>query len=378
MQDMHGYFRGHLTDAQVIDLIQGSETMTVDCGLEIIDKNLNYIDDISTYLSPPSSTVSRGAFNELHGSCVLNITKPDHDWPNMIVRPYFQIKVPTISLTRWNMGAYYLASPRREIQTSPGVFEADGFDIMLPLSDLVGQTYSIPAGNSVLTTVEGILTARGFTQWTTDWSGDNTLPSAKVYPIDDQTKWLTIINDLLNSIGYQGIWSDWDGRLHIHPYTTPINRASEWTYDTTGTSSIIYPDRVMETDFFDTPNRWVFVRQNNTSDAAPVEGNGIYTFNNIATGATSQAARGRVITKVMQIDAADQPSLINAAQITIDADMAFSTKVELSTSPNPMHWHFDRLTVIDPVIGFNVPALSTDWTLNLDGTPMTHKWTLLS
>ncbi len=141
---------------------------------------------------------------------------------------------------------------------------------------------------------------------------------------------------------------------------------------------MVSPKRTVARDYFNAPNRWVAVRSNIAEGETPVEGNGIYTYVNYYQGDTSVEARGRTITApLMQLDVADQETLVKRAQITIDADMSPNTTFDLQTSPNPLHWHFDRLLVNDPAIGIGLNCLCTEWTLPLDGSDMTHKWSLL-
>ncbi len=141
---------------------------------------------------------------------------------------------------------------------------------------------------------------------------------------------------------------------------------------------MLSPARSVDRDFFEAPNRWVFVRQNNVDDVSPIEGNGIYTYTNDYAGDTSVEARdGRIITKVEYVDAADHEALVRQAQITIDADMRVATTVRVSTSPNPLHWHFDRLLIDDPDLGRWADVLGTQWTFPLDGGDMQHDWTIL-
>lgn len=375
MQGITDVPRSHLTTAQVTNILQGSGTLTVDQGIETIDMNLCTLLDFSSDLE--TCQVARNSFDVLHASCTLTTSKSDLNFENVIARPYMTLTADGVS-ARFNMGAFFLASPRRMYETLPPVYDVIGYDILTLLNDPVGETYSVNAGANYLDAVETILINRGYKKYSIDKAATaSVLPSAKVWAIDDRTTWITVVNDLLGAIGYAGVWSDWNGQLRIAPYMTPSSRGSEWTYDSSTSTSMVLPQRLIEADFFDSPNRWVAVRSNSTDDVTPVEGNGIFTYNNVGTGRTSQVDRGRVITKVFSIDAADQASLVASAQVTIDADMAENNHFEVSTSPNPLHWHFDRLTVNDDALGQGIQAMSTEWTLPFDGSDMTHKWSIL-
>jgi hypothetical protein len=84
-----------------------------------------------------------------------------------------------------------------------------------------------------------------------------------------------------------------------------------------------------------------------------------------------------VITKVLGVDAADQPSLVNLAQVTIDADKSVARVYQNATSPNPLHWHFDRIVLSDNAVGTWIDAQATKWTYDFDGADMTHEWRFL-
>ena len=367
--------RDGFSRAQIEGLIRDADSVEVGYGCELIDQALNVLDDISADFQ--GGSVSRSSYATLHGTAVLAIAR-QLDWAQAIVRPYITLSDGLIT-ARFNLGAYYTSAPQRSTATVPVIYAVDGYDILHGLNSSVGEAYAVDTGQAYLTVVGNILRERGFTNVLIDQSAASAvLPAPRVWPIADETRWLTIINDLLSAVGYQGMWSDWDGRLRAEAYTTPIDRLSEWTYDTDPATSIMDPDRVYEQDYFDAPNRWVFVRSNDIDGTTPVEGAGIFTYINEFAGTTSVLARGgRVITKVMFIEAADQAALVRAGQTTIDADTNVKTSITLSTSPNPMHWHFDRITVVDAALGATIQALATQWTLPLDGSNQTHEWTVI-
>lgn len=376
MQGLTEAPRDTLTEAQVTELIRDAEVLTVDCGIELLDQSLNVLTDFSEYLK--AGTVERGSFNTLHGSCNMVVTKTDLDWGTAIGRPYMILSGRDIT-ARFNLGAYYLTSPDKPIYATPARTEVVGYDILDGLNDPVGATYSIAQGAAYLTKITEILTQRGYTKYIMDQTAAATVtPTARVWALDENTTWLTIINDMLASIGYQGVWSDWNGYLRMHTYISPQNRGPEWTYTSDEFKGQIYPERSIQEDYFHAPNRWVAIRQNNTEGDTPEEGDGIFTFTNQATGKTSVAARGRVITRILSIDAADQASLQAAAQISIDADMRIPIKAEVKTSANPLHWHFDRITVVDPDMGGILQAQATNWKMDLRTGKMDHSWTVLA
>lgn len=365
-----------LTSDQLLWLIQDAPAIETDFGLELISQDLVVLEDISEYCG--GGSVSRGSYNDLHGTCSLTISR-DLDWGAAIVRPYFTITADAVT-GRFNLGAYYTARPEYSTGQNPPQYAVTGYDILSRLSGKTGSSFSLPAGTAVLAAVEQIFTDQGYTRYVIDQTASaKTLTSPYNSPLDDDKTWLTIVNELLSAVGYAGVWSDWDGRLRCHPYISPAQRPIEWTYNVDPDESILSPERLYTQDLYSAPNRWVFVRNSDTDDVTPVEGAGIYTFVNQSEGPTSVDARGGwIITRVERVDAADQAALEARAQVTIDADRRISTTIRTKTSPNPLHWHFDKIALNDSNAGVSwADVLATSWTLPLDGGDMDHEWTVL-
>lgn len=367
--------RESLTDADVVRLLRDAPAVVVGMGCEFLDQSLNVIENISDDFA--GGTVSRGSYNNLHATASLSVARElPFGWA--ILRPYMTLSDGT-DTARFNLGAYFTDTPERSLEEEPVTYHTQCTDILSALDDEVGDAYAVNAGAVYLTEIENILLSKGFTQYVIDPAAiAKTLPTPRVWSFSDNTTWLGIVNDLLGAIGYAGIWSDWDGRLRMHQYQTPSGRPSEWTYDTGSLTSMLGTARSTHRDYGKAPNRWVFIRQNNVDSTPAVIGDGLYVYDNVRDGDTSQEARhGRVITKKVMVDAADQDSLVATAQRTIDADQSIPIKVTASTHPNPLHWHFDVVTFDDPAAGPAARVLATSWTLPLDGSPMTHEWTIL-
>lgn len=368
--------RHTLTSAQVITLLRDDPSVEVKAGCELIDRSLttvrDFIDDF------PGGSVSRNSYATLHGTSRLFIAT-ELPWPRAIVRPYI---IMSGSVTaRFNLGAYYTSAPRRSTLETPIAYEVAGYDILKRLAWPTGGAVVIKAGAFYLTEVENILRAQGFPvgSYVIDQTrATSVLPGDRVWPLDQKITWLTVVNDLLLAIGYQGAWSDWDGRIRCESYTTPSQRMVEWEYTTDLATSMVHPERILERDYFETPNRWTFVRNNEIDGPAPVLGNGIYVYVNQYTGDTSVEGRGGdVYNKVEFLEAADHASLVARAQQTIDADQAVKSIVRTRSFPNPLHWHFDRTRLLDSALG-TLDTLDTNWTLPLTHPyEMTHEWTLI-
>lgn len=356
-----------LTSAQIVTLLQDSPAPQLRGGLEVVNLDLNVIEDVSDDFV--GGEVGRNSFADLHGTATIRIQRP-LDWGGGLVRPYITVtggtQVSEALSARFNLGVYHLTVPEFSTREVPQTYEVGGFDILLRLADPVGDAYAIAAGDAYLTKVEDILVSRGFTQYVIDQTAAATVaPTDRAWIFDENLTWLKVVNDLLASIGYQGIWSDWDGRLRCEPYVLPQSRQVEWTYDDDKATTMLGLERKFVRDFTDAPNRWVIYRSNNVDDLPPVEGAGMVTIQNDTIGDTSVVSRGgRVITKIVGVDAADQGSLIAQANAIVQTDMDIPLVITGTLlGVNPLHWHFDRLFL--DTAEFLGDVQCTEWSMPL-------------
>jgi hypothetical protein len=380
MQGLTDGPRSEMAPDDVVSLIQDTPSVIVGKGLELLDMSLSVVADLSPNFV--GGSVRRQSYADLHGSAELALSA-SLDWGTALVRPYLTMSgvMPgrgSLS-ARFNLGAYFTSTPADAPGETPRTYAIQGYDVIHRLKDFVGESYAVAAGTSYLAEVETILIDRGYRSYVIDQSAsDKVLTSARTWPIDENTTWLTIVNALLSAVGYQGAWSDWDGAIRCTPYANPGDRSAEWVYDASDPiRSMVAVERRRELDFYEAPNRWITVKGSAIDEGAPSEGNGVYTVVNWTNGPTSVSGRGgRVVTApLITVDAADQASLISAAHQRIDADMSTRSKLTVATAPNPLHWHFDRVALIDPEMDSPViDALCTSWTLPLDGSDMSHEW----
>lgn len=375
MQPVVVDIRNHLTSDQIKALIQDEPSLVISAGAELLNQDLEVIEDITSDFE--GGSVSRSNYATLHGSATLSIAR-ELPWGRAIVRPYMYIESGA-TLARFNLGAYFTNTPARVLGTKPLIYNVQGFDLLHALDTPAGSAYSVAAGTRYLDAVQDILTAQRFSKFIIDRRRATTaLSTAKVWPLEEKNTWLAIVNDLLAAVGYRGIWCDWDGYLRCEAYESPQARKAEWVYDSTSAYTMLSETRTYERDFFDAPNRWVAVKTNDTSGATPIEGAGIYTYTNNYAGETSVQGRGgRVITRILSFDAADQAALVAQTQRSIEADLTLKTKITVQTSPNPLHWHFDLLKLTDGEAGADMKVIESSWTLPLDGGDMDHEWSTI-
>lgn len=372
MQPVVTEVRSHLTSNQVVALLRDEPSIVVGAGCELLNQNLDVLEDISSDLLDGS--VSRSNYATIHGVAQLAISR-ELPWGRAIVRPYMTIESGSTS-ARFNLGAYFTNTPARVLGATPITYDVQCFDLLDALNTPAGVAYSVPAGSTYLNAVKDILINQGFTKFVIDQRrATTTLSTAKVWPLEEKNTWLAIVNDLLAAVGYRGIWVDWNGYLRCEAYVGPSSRQIEWAYNSTIPNTMLGETRTYTRDFYEAPNRWVAVRANDTAGATPVEGAGIYTYVNQNVGETSVTGRGgRVITRILSLDAADQAALIAQTQAAVEIDLNINTKIQVETSPNPLHWHFDVVSLTDAEAGVDLKLIESSWNLPLLGGDMSHEW----
>lgn len=366
--------RDTFTDAQITGLIRDDTSITVGRGMELLTRGLSVLDDLTDSLR--DGNVQRDSLATLHGSCSFNISR-QLSWGNAIVRPYVTIS-DGIDKARFNLGAYFTSTPQTQMDSNIPTFAVTGYDILHALNNLVGDSFAIQIGESYLAKVEDILVSQGYTQYViepTRWG--TTAPSPKAWPMDEQTTWLAIVNDLLKAVGYAPIYSDWDGRVVCQQNLSPYERTPEWDYDRGEYTGQLFPGGSITHDYFATPNRWVGI-QGNVTDAATVitEGSGKYTYINQNDGETSVTQRGLTVTKVMTLTVADQAALESAVLAQVAIDRVVGSTIDISTSVNPLHWHNDIVSVETRELG-TVKAHVTRWSMDIVTGVMQHSWAVL-
>lgn len=373
--------RGAYTEAQVRYLIENTTSFDTDMGLELIDglDTMNVQADVSEWVS--AAQVSRNNLATIHASATFALST-DLSGGNTIVRPYMTVTGPTsatattLTTMKFYLGAYFVDAPETDLSESTPTWDATGFDVLSILDDSIGDDYAVNIGELYLTRVEQILLDRGITKYHIDQEqAGAVVASPKVYTLDEDPTWLQVVNDCLAAVGYQGIWTDWNGYFQVRAYQRPADRSPEWTLTAKAANTLLTQRRKLSADYYNAPNRWVFY-QSNVSEEQPVDGNGRYEYTNQSVGPTSvEARRGRVITaKPEGVDVADHAALVAYAQRVIDLAILIPRRVSMETAPFPLAWHMDRYLAQDPGLGSAFQVLGTSWTLNLNGSDMGHEW----
>lgn len=190
---------------------------------------------------------------------------------------------------------------------APEDYDATGRTVVLDLldrstvlaQDEVEQTYAVAAGAPVLAAVATVIASAG-ESIAVDASVTTGLASAMVWPAG--TSKLTIVNDLLDAIGYSSLWVDGVGSLRATPYVVPARRSI--TYEVLagvarelvdGDTSIYEQAWSRGRDWFGVPNKVIAV-QAGSGDTEPQVG----VWTNTDPGSPfSYPSRGRWIVRTL-------------------------------------------------------------------------------
>ena len=199
-----------------------SDELEVAAGLELLDSSDNLIMDITDDLVLTGSEVSRDNRARIHGTCRLVLSR-QVNWHNQRLRPYVILTDLDDSSLRYDLGIYLPETPTRTAGESPQTYQVEGYDKLVILATPHGSTFEATAGDGYVATVEALLSGEAFTIDQT--AASKTLPSTKVWPIDETTTTLSIINELLTSINYRGLYADRAGRFTSDVWESPTTRS---------------------------------------------------------------------------------------------------------------------------------------------------------
>ncbi|HET6917570.1 MAG TPA: hypothetical protein VFH56_15905, partial [Acidimicrobiales bacterium] len=311
-------------------------------------------------------SITHDGFAEVAGDCSLKITR-ELVWGKDRVRPWMTVS-DGVNTVRFDQGVFVMTTPDEKRGEDPITYDVTGYDLCHLLQDDIGNTYVVAAGTTYLQAVRDVLTASGVgsTALLAGDMGATALPYTMVWGLSDAgPTWLQVINDLLSVINYEPLWADEQGVFRSGPYADPATQPVGWTLDTSDdATNIVAPDRTLSADQYAAPNWWRFIRTNMST--TPTEGDGIYTP---ATNATdpAQTLVGRIVRKVVHLDAADQATLQAQGDKVVQQDQAITRVWRGSIDPLPVLGHRDVIQVNDA--GRADKLVCASWTLNLDGSP---------
>lgn len=278
---------------------------------------------------------------------------------------------------RQPLGTYLMENPTVNLDFDQ-VWSADGYDLLTILDTPIPYSWSVADGTSIRTAVEAVLTAAETDLDFVGWYVDSTVRGDRVWPLGGQTTWIDVLDELLVSAGWRPIWLTREGYLTSDEYQNTKTLQPDFFYDATAADTTIGYGATVETDVWGIPNQWIFIADiADPAVAAPSEGNGVVRLRNESDGPSSIANRGRVINRIVQVDATDQAALQLEAERQQETDIQSVQKIRFKAVPSPQLWHRNIIQVHFPPHVIRRNAVVQRWSLPLDGNDMSIEANLI-
>lgn len=269
----------------------------------------------------------------------------------------------------WPLGVYLPAKPDTEHSATAAKSSASLLDKTSILdARLVGQTFSVAAGQNVVSNVTQILTVLFGESNVAITPSSKTLSTALTWSPGDS--YLKVVNDLLSAIAYNNLWADRFGQFRAEPWVDPASQQPAHVF-ARGETAIHLPTFTVSQDVSGVPNEVVCLTAGTDTTA------GMYSrvTNEDASSPYSYQARQRWVSAVYtDVAAADQATLDTIAHQHLVDSMSPAWYASVSHAAVPL----DARDVVqftsgdvDRVCWVNEWAYSS---LKAPGALMTGKW----
>lgn len=379
MQGLTESPRGHLTGAQVTDLLNG-QGVKRGFGLELLDANNAVVEDISADCK--GFTVSHDNGAEVHGSVSMQLAR-ELSWGTARVRPFLTFSKNGVT-ARFNLGVFVLTTPSTTHGRTPKVYQVSGRDLTYLLDRQIADTYVVIAdgAKTYMQALREVLAASGVggTPMLDGTRQDTVLPQAMVWGLTQAPRWLDVANDLMAGIAYTDVWNDHNGVFRARPVADDATRPIEWSFDTTDQATDLVAQGFAETyDGWNAPNVWRFVRTRLAYQ--PFEGDGIFEWRNETEGLSAIAVVGERPKPVEFLDVADQATLEAEGWRIINADRRAERRFSINVDPLPIAGHMDVVALRHDSAVYKLQVASwqvstsgkTSWVLGSDGVAVVRK-----
>lgn len=182
------------------------------------------------------------------------------------------------------------------------------------------------------------------------------------------TNYLTVINDLLDEMHYSHIWFDLNGTAIAAPDPEPQNTPVSHVIDETDVKSLLIKDATLDTDFYSTPNVFIYMCSNFEKSPMIAE-----AINNDIGSPVSVPRRGRKIYSVTRVkDVASQTALQEMADDAADRSRLRTDSITVKTGNLP-NFGINETVALN-INGELSVCVERGWTMQLiPGGTMTHR-----
>lgn len=213
---------------------------------------------LGTLSSVVGGELTKNAFRAIRTGGTIELsenTSSEIDFLNDRIKIFYCLWVDG-EWVEWPLGEFLLASPTRK---KSGVMKNRSIEvydkILILQQDCRDDTFVVPAGTVVTTVVKDVIESTGEKSISMT---DSTAETRHDWIWEPGTSALEIVNDLLSSINYFGVWVDGYGSFRVEPYVRLEQRTLVWTFFD-DSESLYTPEISVDEDFFFIPNKVILV-----------------------------------------------------------------------------------------------------------------------
>ena len=299
--------------------------------------------------------------NRIRSGGTLDYTGEPLDWNRVMLRVWYILTARDGTEYGWPIGTYIPASPVTRYVDGGTEISIELYDKLLILDDAkVTSTWTIDEGTPVLPQIETLIRdASDYDVAITGDDSDEVARSARVW--EPGTPRLTIINDLLDSIGFFALWCDGYGTYRLDRSTAASARpvVFEFRDDEHG---IYSADFTHDRDGFDVPNQVVATVQGDDE----TEGLRAVAEDTNPESEWSRQVRGRWITRTLEdTDATSQQVLDERVERALRDGQQVGSKFEIEHDIIPLDLN-NALIFRRDIEGINVRGVAQSFSISAD------------
>ena len=335
------------------------------------NKEFAFVEDITHLVQMEGSYIERDSYDPLGAGARLmfNESSDLFNYRSHYIRVCVQVHADEMGkyVERF-MGVYVPRVPETQIDPQVAV-SIDCVDIASLLDNDMRVSFSTQRDELARLAIERAYTASQcplrFVVPSIDYKFSD--EDGEVWLATDEITWIECINDMLQSTGNIGVYSNRFGTLESRPYYFLNESSPIWDFNYG--SGVSINTKVSE-NFWDIPNRWTGIA--NQADFIDDLEESSYTLSNIRSGRTSFESTGRWNDRTFNVDVVTRAGLENAVRWRAQLDRQLSLRLSIENTINPLLWIGDVVSINLPdlPVPANSKGIVTSWQFPFDSLTM--------
>lgn len=298
--------------------------------IDVLDKQSQKQGEL---LGVEGGEVKHSIHDRIRGGGTLEYTGDPVEWDQILLRVWYVLEDPDSGEEfGWPLLTALPASQPEQFVDGGRTTSLELYDKLIILDqDLVPSSWGIDKGAHVLDAVRDLI--EGSADYDMTLVADDSSEvqrSARLF--EPATPRLTIINELLDSIGFMALWCDGRGNYRATRTVAAANRPVSWWF-ADDLDGIYSPEFVREQDAFEVPNRVIGVAEGDGDDEGLIS----VAEDTDPASEWSRVNRGRWVTHVLEdTDAASQQVLDGKVQRALQSGQSAEAKLEVEHDVLPL------------------------------------------